>query len=220
MWAPGCQVCRSVTCIGRPPSAGLVCAVGTSGSGRPDSPPAPGSGGRLQIRQRCSMPVAIEAAAASCTLFANAILLCRLCSNASSPMPVAVLMLQVVGNALWISHSEMEGDLSLLATAAAGLVIQTASLVVRWRAVRMAGRHSLSSSTREASHAVAGARRPILTDMSLEELPQLHDDGLAPTPNAHEATSTVTTTPRLMRHAMVERAASLFVLVQSSVTLV
>ena len=83
------------------------------------------------------MPQAVEATAAVCTLLANATLLRRLCSDARGPVPVAVLLLQISGNALWISHSGLAGDRYLLATSTASLGLQVISLMLRWREEHM-----------------------------------------------------------------------------------
>ena len=76
-------------------------------------------------------PPALEAAAAACTLLANAVLLRRLCTDATGPVPLTTLTLQLTGNAMWISHSGLAGDRWLLASSLASFGLQAAALSMR-----------------------------------------------------------------------------------------
>ena len=96
----------------------------------------------------------MEAAAAACTLLANATLLHRLCTDAAGKVPIAVLVLQASGNFAWMSHSGIAGDPYLFATATASLALQLLSLGVR-------------------SRSECRRRRAVAGDDSLEALPQL-----------------------------------------------
>lgn len=75
----------------------------------------------------------IELLATASNIAANAVLAHRMCNEPRSPVPVAVLALQLLGNSLWISYAALDRDAFLGTTAAVSLAMQTASLLMRTR---------------------------------------------------------------------------------------
>lgn len=105
----------------------------------------------------------LQAVGTTCTLLANARMMRHVCASAPSPVPRAVLCLQMAASCSWLAYASMTSQSLLAASSVANLTLHVSTLV------------TLLCATRTRATTTASARRPTIPSCDSEdmELPRL-----------------------------------------------